>query len=109
MIQQVKMAGPQGPRGASFFPGNGEPSASLGVDGDSYIDSITGNLYEKSNESWDQVGCLMGPVTAHEADAASGRVRFQNADGSWGDWIYCTLYQTTVTGNSYEMTGGIPV
>lgn len=38
------LVGPQGPRGGEVMIGEGAPSAS-GLPGDTYIDSITGDLY----------------------------------------------------------------
>ena len=37
---------------SSFLVGSGVPSSGLGNDGDVYLDSATGNLYEKASGSW---------------------------------------------------------
>lgn len=45
--------GPIGPRGPGVLIDSGEPSASIGQDGDIYIDSDSGNYYgPKSNGEW---------------------------------------------------------
>ena len=42
-------AGPPGPPGATWYEGSGAPNPALGNIGDFYIDSETGDFYEKSN------------------------------------------------------------
>ena len=53
--------GPQGDPGkdgSSFLTGTGEPSTSLGKDGDTYLDLSTYKLYSKNNGVWTMVGSL---------------------------------------------------
>lgn len=45
-------AGPVGPKGASSLTGDGVPLNTLGSDGDSYQDNLTGNLYKKNAGTW---------------------------------------------------------
>jgi len=41
-----------------FYSGHGEPSSSLGLDGDSYVDADTYNFYEKENGVWTVTGSV---------------------------------------------------
>lgn len=55
--------GPQGPAGAngsSVFIEQGSPAATLGSDGDLYIDSSTWSFYMKENGSWVFKGSISG-------------------------------------------------
>src|SRR5580704_16663152 len=46
-------AGPAGDDGSQIYAGNGAPAASLGQDGDYYLDKSTGNLYgPKTDAGW---------------------------------------------------------
>ena len=59
----IKAQGPQGQPGAdgtSVITGNGVPTASLGKDGDSYIDLNTWDYYVKVNNAWLKVGNIKG-------------------------------------------------
>jgi hypothetical protein len=47
------ITGPQGPRGNSLLSGVGEPTLSIGINGDFYIDTIANELYgPKTTGSW---------------------------------------------------------
>ena len=50
--------GPKGEDGSSFLTGNGEPTPSIGKDGDTYLDLLTYKLYSKSNGTWSFIGSL---------------------------------------------------
>lgn len=46
-------SGPQGPRGTSLLNGVGEPTSSIGIEGDFYLDTISYELYgPKTNGTW---------------------------------------------------------
>lgn len=55
-------AGPAGARGATILRGSGAPSNGNGLDGDFYVRTSNGDLYEKSSGSWSVVGNITGPV-----------------------------------------------
>ncbi len=61
------MPGPPGPPGsegedgALFFSGAGVPSAGLGVDGDLYLRTSNGDLYQKASGAWSVIANLTGP------------------------------------------------
>lgn len=45
--------GPQGPRGTQLLNGLGEPTSSVGIDGDFYLDTVLTELYgPKTNGTW---------------------------------------------------------
>lgn len=45
--------GPTGPRGAGIVTGTGPPTSNVGVDGDLYLDTATGDYYgPKANGQW---------------------------------------------------------
>jgi len=47
------VTGPQGPRGNSLLNGVGEPTLSIGINGDFYIDTVANELYgPKTTGSW---------------------------------------------------------
>ena len=50
--------GEDGEDGSSFLTGNGEPTPSIGKDGDTYLDLLTYKLYSKSNGTWSFIGSL---------------------------------------------------
>ena len=52
--------GPAGQNGTSFRTGSGAPSAELGIEGDSYLDYSTYDLYVKSSGHWVKVGNISG-------------------------------------------------
>ncbi len=61
-----------------ILTGSGVPSSGLGKNGDAYIRTSNGDLYEKAGGSWSVVGSLAGPAGANGADGAPG------ADGATG-------------------------
>ena len=56
------LPGLTGPKGASFYTGSGAPSSLLGTIGDSYVDSATGNLWQRGSGGWVNTGLAMVPV-----------------------------------------------
>ncbi|HTC64940.1 MAG TPA: hypothetical protein VK709_19015, partial [Candidatus Saccharimonadales bacterium] len=52
-----------GPRGFGWLSGAGVPSPSIGVDGDLYLNTLTGDVYTKTSGSWGSpIENLTGPV-----------------------------------------------
>ncbi|QKV18708.1 hypothetical protein [Oricola thermophila] len=62
--------GPQGPRGDGFdYTGQGTPSDSIGNDGDTYLDTDTGDTYVKAGGTWGSPsGSIRGPQGVDGAD-----------------------------------------
>ncbi|MBE6126605.1 MAG: hypothetical protein E7182_01295 [Erysipelotrichaceae bacterium] len=71
--------GQDGKDGTSVLTGNGEPAASLGKDGDSYIDLDTWNYYAKENGTWVLKGNIKG------SDGEDGQDGTQGDKGDKGD------------------------
>lgn len=75
--------------GKSFLQGSGAPDNGLGVDGDTYLDVATDNIYLKSSGTWSVTGNIKGDT------------------GSPGYLIFTNTYPgTTTSGNlGYETLG----
>ena len=52
--------GRDGRNGAELLSGNIAPTPNDGKNGDTYIDSNTGDVYKKNNENWDKIGNIRG-------------------------------------------------
>ncbi len=52
--------GTDGKDGSQIYTGQGIPNSALGVSGDLYIDTTTGDLYSKSNSGWIKTGNIKG-------------------------------------------------
>jgi hypothetical protein len=64
-----------------WLTGTGVPSSGLGVDGDLYLRTTTGDVYQKAAGAWTIVANLMGPAGADGADGADGAPGPPGADG----------------------------
>lgn len=65
--------GPPGADGTKWLTGNGAPGSGDGVVGDLYLDSLTGDYFEKTDATaWNLVGNLQGPVGPAGADGLPG-------------------------------------
>jgi microcystin-dependent protein len=53
--------GDPGADGATWHSGSGSPSGELGGDGDHYLDTDSGDVYQKSEGSWNHTGNIKGP------------------------------------------------
>jgi hypothetical protein len=54
-------AGPAGSDGSKWYSGSGVPSGTTGVDSDMYVDTASGDLYQKSVGAWSVVDNITGP------------------------------------------------
>ena len=54
-------SGHDGRNGAELLSGSKAPVAKDGKDGDTYIDSTTGDVYKNKNGTWDKIGNIRGP------------------------------------------------
>lgn len=100
-------AGPQGQPGTSFRVGVGAPSDSLGIDGDSYLDYSTYDLYVKSNGTWVKVGNIAGggtPVTTYTItfDANGGSGNMSDIIFSGGDFTVPASTFTAPDGQVFD-------
>lgn len=63
VLTHVAISGPDGPQGSSVLNGTGAPSASLGEDGEFYIDTSAWNIYgPKTSGAWGSATSLIGPA-----------------------------------------------
>ena len=70
--------GVNGKDGTSVLTGNGEPSADLGRDGDSYINLDDWNFFVKENEAWN----LEGNIKGADVDIVYHTVTFDSNGGN---------------------------
>ncbi len=47
--------------GGKWLTGNGAPTATAGANGDSYIDTASGNMYSKATDAWSFTVSMKGP------------------------------------------------
>lgn len=82
--------GQDGTDGTKVISDSGAPSNDLGVDGDTYIDTSTWNVYTKESGSWTSVGNIKGANGADGTDGQNGQ-SFQMQSGlystpdNWGE------------------------
>jgi hypothetical protein len=113
-------AGAAGTPGTVWRNGSGVPSNSLGVDGDYYLRTSNGDVYQRSSGTYSVVGNIFGPTGATGATGATGPTGATGATGAtgqaeaWsggsadptsgtgavGDW-----YLNTTSGDVFEKTG----
>lgn len=91
----VTMTGSNGGGGNSFIVDDSNPDTELGEDGDSFLNSSTGDLFSKKNGDWVNVGNLKGQDGADGQDGVDGEdgksayeVALENGfNGSEQDWL----------------------
>ena len=105
--------GPAGAPGTVLRNGTGAPSNVLGVNGDYYLEDVSGDLYKKSSGTYSVVANLLGPAGAagtpgaNGTNGAAGTVLRNgtgvpsNALGVNGDY-----YLDDATGDVYEKSAG---
>lgn len=71
--------GTNGTDGSSVRTGTGVPAVGLGVVGDVYIDSATGDLYAKSAGGWTKTGSLKGPAGSDGTDGTDAGATLRGA------------------------------
>ena len=70
--------GSDGKQGSAIHTGSGAPKADLGDIGDLYLDTNTGDVYEKTADGWVKLANLKGPAGPQGPQGSKG------ADGSGG-------------------------
>jgi hypothetical protein len=124
-------AGPQGTPGEKWFSGSGAPATGTGVVGDWYLNSTTGDFYEKTDTvTWTLRGNLKGPTgttgptgptgatgPASTVPGPQGPTGPTGATGQAEGWysgsgapaggtgVVGDWYLDTVAGDVYEKTG----
>lgn len=96
--------------GTTWFDGSGAPGSGLGVDGDYYLDVVTGDVYKKVSGVWGVVGNIQGPAGATGATGAPGAPGSVWYDGSGapagGLGIDGDYYLDTDNGDVYFKASG---
>lgn len=68
----VSGVGVQGAPGAAWRNGDGSPSNTLGIDGDFYLDNLTGDVYQKAAGVYSVVTNITGPTGSPGAKGDKG-------------------------------------
>jgi hypothetical protein len=69
----VSLVGPQGQRGSLWYVGSGAPGTITGqVNGDNYLNSVTGDVWQLLGGTWTIDGSIQGPVGPTGATGATG-------------------------------------
>ena len=102
ILAQVGAAGPQGPAGAqgpagvagsqgnpgvngsTWYEGSGIPSSGLGFNGDYYLRTITGDIYQKISGTWTLIANSTGPQGIAGPTGAAGATGPQGIQGLQG-------------------------
>jgi len=67
---------------SKWMNGNGVPANNLGIQGDYYLDDLTGNVYNKlANGTWVLVANITGPQGSAGAAGSQGQAGAQGANG----------------------------
>lgn len=75
--------GADGADGGAILKGTGAPAASLGADGDLYIDTVSRDVYQKAGGAWSVITNLSGgPVGPKGDPGTNGTPGTDGADGS---------------------------
>ena len=109
--------GAPGANGANWVVGAGVPVAAIGADGDMYLDTNTGNVYQKEDGAWgNPVMSIMGIQGVAGANGTNGTNGTNGVDGSvWytgSGMASMTLgkdgdmYLNTVTSDVYQKQSG---
>ena len=78
LVGATGAAGTNGTDGYNFLQGVGVPGSGLGNNGDSYLDSDTGDLYIKSAGSWTLTGNLIAGSTMSQYSFIADKTATQN-------------------------------
>lgn len=109
--------GQNGTNGTKVISASGAPASGIGVDGDTYIDISTWNVYTKTSGSWTSVGNIKGADGTDGTNGLDGQ-SFQMQSGlystpdNWGETGNVdgdgnpllqlpTLPQSSITGKGY--------
>lgn len=97
--------GEPGKDGTSLLTGNGEPSANLGKNGDSYIDLSTWNYYVKENDEWVLKGNIKG-TDGTDGEDGNGIVSIELTSSSGNIDTYTITYDNGDT-TTFTITNGV--
>ena len=111
--------GATGAPGKSFLSGTAAPDNSHGQDGDTFLNSTTGDVYTKTNGTWQLSGNIKGPKGDKGDTGAAGKDGATGAKGADGKSFHTGVtipdpnlgnngdsYLNITTGDIYNKTGG---
>lgn len=103
--------GADGADGSVWRSGAGAPSNGLGANGDYYLNTSNGDVYEKAGGTYSVVDNLTGPTGATGATGAAGADGADGADGANGDAFTVSGSRGTpnaiANGGSINFTAGV--
>jgi hypothetical protein len=76
--------GVTGPTGQSFRTGSGPPLISLGINGDTYLDTVANNIYSKSSGVWNLTTNIKGATGTTGATGGTGATGTAGTNGATG-------------------------
>ncbi|MFA8439972.1 immunoglobulin-like domain-containing protein [Pueribacillus sp. YX66] len=79
------LKGDDGKRGNVILTGSGAPSADAGDIGDLYLDTNTGDVYEKTADGWKKTANLQGPAGPQGPKGPKGAAGTSGGSGSGDD------------------------
>ena len=98
--------GAAGAAGAKWYQGSGTPSSGTGANGDYYLNTANGDVYQKVSGSWTSVGNIKGGTGAAGADGSkwSSGTALSGTSGSITGFAGSVndQYLNTSTGNTYK-------
>jgi hypothetical protein len=77
-------SGVTGPTGQSFRTGSGVPLISLGINGDTYLDTVANNIYSKSSGVWNLTTNIKGATGTTGATGGTGATGTAGTNGATG-------------------------
>lgn len=96
--------GEPGKDGSRIFTGDGEPKSDLGQMGDIYVDSVTGDLYAKSETGWIKTGCIKGETGDRGENGVS--IVSVSKSSSFGNLDVYTIAYSDGTTSMFTVTNG---
>jgi len=91
----------KGADGASLLSGTTNPEATLGKNGDTYINTTSWDVYVKSGGNWTKVGNVMGPKGDKGDPGEDGLTPYIGTNGNW--WIGDTDTGVSASGTTSDL------
>jgi hypothetical protein len=82
--QKLDIEGLEGIPGSQWYYGSDTPSDGVGIDGDYYLNTANGDIYNKSSRIWSIIGNITGPAGAVGPAGPQGQQGIQGQTGTTG-------------------------